>query len=181
VLRAKDDISTAIDVLSNALEFNPGSYPMHYAIAQSIRASAPDADTVKADTLLYHFQRSFSRGDKNYEALFWYARQLCLCGQQSTARPIFEALKKIAVPYDQKRAARGPLLNSGGSEATLYGVVYNLNHTYGFIRADLNSMEVYFEFSKEMVELEALKINDRVSLNLAFTLAGPRASNIKPV
>jgi hypothetical protein len=42
-------------------------------------------------------------------------------------------------------------------------------------------MEVYFEFSKESEVLEALQINDRVSFNLAFTLAGPCALDVVPV
>ena len=60
VLRAKDNTSKAIEVLRRALEHNPGSHAVNYALAQAIRASAPDADSNQSDLLLYHFQRSFS-------------------------------------------------------------------------------------------------------------------------
>ena len=94
---------------------------------------------------------------------------------------MFDTLKKISVPFRQRRSGRGQLLSADGTEAILYGVVYHLGQSYGFIRADLSFMEVYFEFSKESNLLEALQVNDRVSFILAFSLAGPCASNVKPV
>jgi tetratricopeptide (TPR) repeat protein len=181
VLSAQSQYAFAIEALGKALEFNPGSYNLHYAMAHAIRNSAQDADITQADLLLYHFQRSFAKGDKNYAAQFWYARQLCICGQQGLARPYFETFKKIQVPYQQKKSARGRIRTPNGLAAEIHGVIYSLAASYGFIRADLSSMEVYFEFSQEAEELEALRIGDRVSFKLAFTLAGPRASNVKPV
>jgi tetratricopeptide (TPR) repeat protein len=112
VLIAKERTSEAIKVLRRRLEHNQGSYSLNYDIAQAIRKSAPDADTTQSDSLLFHFQRAFSKGDKNYEAHFWYARQLCLVGRQAIARPIFESLKKISVSYAQKRSPRGTLLSA---------------------------------------------------------------------
>ena len=181
VLLAQENTSSAIDVLRRGLERNPGSQALNYALAQALRRSAPDADAKQSDLLLYHFQRSFSKDDKNYEAQFWFARQLCLSGKQLDAKPIFESLKKIHLPFSQKRSPRGYILDASGAEAGLYGVVYRLGQSYGFIRADLASMEVYFEFSKENSLLEALEVNDRVSFNIAFSLAGPCALNVQPV
>lgn len=181
VLRAKGEHGQAVDVLRRAIEHSPGSYALNFDIAQAIRSSEPDADTVKSELLLYHFQRSSSKGDRNYEAMFWYARQLCIAGKQAEARPMFESLKQAPVAYEQKRKMKGLLLNADGSHHTLYGVVYKVAQSYGFIRADLANMEIYFEFSKETEILEAVQKGDRVSFNLGFTLAGPCANNVIPV
>jgi hypothetical protein len=39
--------------------------------------------------VVYHFGRSFAPGDRNYEAQFWYARQLFLAGKGEEAQKIF--------------------------------------------------------------------------------------------
>jgi tetratricopeptide (TPR) repeat protein len=128
-LRAQGAYGEAVEGLRRGLEYSPGSYPLNYDIAQAIRASEADADTTKIDQLLYHFQRSYSKGDKNYEAQFWYARQLCIAGRQSEAKPIFEILKKVPVAFDQKRNVKGVLENTDGSPRAIYGVVYRLSRT----------------------------------------------------
>jgi tetratricopeptide (TPR) repeat protein len=181
VLGAKGEHAQAVDILRRAIEHNPGSYALNFDIAQNIRANEPNADTAKSDLLLYHFQRSFSKGDRNYEALFWYARQLCIAGKQVEARPIFETLKCAPVALEQKRKVIGMLQSADGSLQTIYGVVYKLVQFYGFIRSDLASIEVYFDFAKESELLEALEKDDRVSFNLGFTLSGPCAVNVAPV
>lgn len=83
--------------------------------------------------------------------------------------------------YEQKGKLKGLLLDADGSHRNLYGVVYKVAQSYGFIRADLANMEIYFEFSQETEILEAVQKGDRVSFNLGFTLAGPCANNVNPV
>lgn len=181
VLTAKGEHGQAVGVLRRAIEHSPGSFALNFDIAQAIRASEPDADTSKSDLLLYYFQRSFSKGDRNYEAQFWYARQLCIVGKQAQARQIFETLRHAPVAYEQKRKVRGLLRSADRSLRTIYGVVYKVAQSYGFIRADLASIETYFDFSKETEILEAVQKDDRVSFNLGFSLFGACAENVNPV
>ena len=63
----------------------------------------------------------------------------------------------------------------------MYGVVYKVAETYGFIRANLATIDSYFDFSTQTEILEAVQKGDRVSFNLGFTLAGPCAINVSPV
>jgi hypothetical protein len=88
VLRAKGRLQDAIGVLRGALDHNSGSQALNYDLAQSLREQSPDADTAQGDALVYHFSRSFAPGDKNYEAQFWYARQLFLAGKGEEAQKI---------------------------------------------------------------------------------------------
>jgi tetratricopeptide (TPR) repeat protein len=89
VLRAKGRVEDAIAVLRRALDHNSGSQALNYDVAQSLREQSPDADTAQGDALIYHFGRSFAPGDRNYEAQFWYARQLFLAGKGEEAQKIF--------------------------------------------------------------------------------------------
>ena len=106
---------------------------------------------------------------------------MCIVGKQPEARQIFETLKHAPVAYEQKRKVRGLLQSADGSLRTIYGVVYKVAQSYGFIRADLAGIETYFDFSQETEILEAAQKDDRVSFNLGFTLAGPCAINVNPV
>ena len=181
VLIAKRDTNAAIDVLRRGLDSSPGSHRLHYAMARAIQQSAPDADVTQSDALLHHFQRSFSTGDKNYEAQFWYARQLCIDGQQSKAKTIFDALDKTPVPYKQRRSVRGELRAPDGELALHYGLVTFVSNSLGFIRSDFKSIEAYFSVGAEQDYLQALQVNDRVSFNLGFSLAGPVGINLAAV
>ncbi|WP_420868372.1 tetratricopeptide repeat protein [Brucella ciceri] len=86
VLRAKGRVGDAVDVLREALSLNQGSQMLHFDLGQTLRETAPDADTSQCDSILYHFKRSFVSGDKHHEARFWYARHLCLAGNWTEAR-----------------------------------------------------------------------------------------------
>ena len=181
VLRAKGRLQDAIDVLQKGLERNQGSQTLHYDLAQAIRYQSPDADITQADALLYHFGRSFASGDRNFEAQFWYARQLCLAGKGAEANKLFSRLRQLQLPYSQKRAPRGVVEDKSGAATTFYGQIYVRNPTFGFIRADRDSLEVYFSVDPEAEPSNLLNVDKRVTYNLAFTLFGPVAVNLNPL
>ena len=106
LLEAKDLIQPAIEVLQKALEFNPLNQRLHFYLAQLILRSRPDSTTKNAASMLHHLQRSFTAGDQNHEARFWYARQLCLTGSFQEAKPIFASLRALPLPFKQKHEPR---------------------------------------------------------------------------
>ncbi len=181
VLRAKDRLRDAIDVLRQALEQNPGSQSLHYDLAQAVREEKPDADTVQNETLLYHLRRSFAPGDRNHEAQFWYARQLCLAGQPTEALKIFTNLRELHLPFRQKQSSRGIVLDHEGKPLVFYGQIYARQPSFGFIRSDENGLEMYFSVASDDEAADALRVAQRVSYNLAFNLLGPLAQNVTPL
>ena len=94
ILRSKGLFDEAIEAVRVTLELNPGSQTLHYDLAQILMESAPAADVQKGEIILYHLKRSFSDGDRNNEARFWFARQLCLMGRGQEAQKLFEIIGK---------------------------------------------------------------------------------------
>lgn len=178
IYKAKGLYSDAIATLRATLDLNPGSQILHYDLSQSIMASAPDADQTENDSLIYHLQRSFQSGDRNYEAQFWYARQLCLAGRPKDAAPIFERLKSISVPIRSKMGERGVVMNSDGSSKIYAGQVYNIRQDFAFIRSEDSGLEIFARSNQFMIPFENLKLGSRVHYNLGFTLRGPQAFGI---
>jgi tetratricopeptide (TPR) repeat protein len=176
ILSAKGDFDGAIDVLRNTLALNPGSQILHYDLAMAIMASSPAADVQQGETVLYHLHRSFTRGDKNFEARFWYARQLCITGKGNDATSVFAELKHAHVPFSQRRSLRGVIKSTDGSNASYYGHIYAKRSTFGFVRADQDRSEIFIP-ADILPKWETLPIGQRVQYNLAFNLDGPIAFN----
>jgi tetratricopeptide (TPR) repeat protein len=181
VLRAKGRLNDAINILQRGLERNQGSQTLHYDLAQAIRQNSPDADTTQSDSLLFHFQRSFTPGDRNYEAQFWYARQLCLAGKADQAARFFSVLRQLQLPYRQKHTVRDVVQDKDRVPLTFYGQINQRKPTFGFVRADRDSLESYFSVDPEKEGSDALVVGQRVSYNVGFTLFGPAALNVSPL
>lgn len=178
VLRAKKRFGDAVEVLRETLSLNPGSQVIHFDLGQTLRETAPDADTTQCDSILYHFQRSFVPGDKQHEARFWYARHLCLAGKWPEARAIFEGLRKLSIPYRQRAGLRAPVLNSDATERLFYGQVTRNRGDIGFIRTDLDGTECFT--SQELTDSEGPipAEQTRVKFNIHFSLMGPVAKAV---
>jgi tetratricopeptide (TPR) repeat protein len=117
ILRFKGLFDDAIDVLRSTLDLNPGCQTLHYDVAQTLMESSPARNAQDGESILYHLQRSFTDGDRNNEARFWYARQLCLLGRGAEAHKFFEMTKAARVPHGQRRGVRGVVKASDGTDA----------------------------------------------------------------
>lgn len=179
VLRAQHRLTDAIDVIRASLELNAGSQALHYDLAQSLRESAPNADLEQADTILYHLDRSYSPGDKNHEARFWHARQLCLSGKADLAKPLFISLKQLQLPLRQKRGVRGIVRSADGSPTRYFGQVIHRGPDYIFIRADQDGLEMFSPQENLAEGAELFQAGRRVSYNLGFNLSGPIAIDVR--
>jgi tetratricopeptide (TPR) repeat protein len=177
VLIAQGQLPEALEVLRKGLDLNPGSQALNFAMAQAIRETAPDADKTRAAELLHHLRRSFGKGDKNYEAQFWFARQIAISSDPTGSIEYFQRLKRLPLPYEQRRRPRGPVLNADGSPARFYGAIYRSEPSYGFIRADENGLEVFFKAPPEPGGNE-LHVGLRVAFGLEFTLSGAFATDV---
>lgn len=176
VLLAKREIDEAINVLQQGLDFSPGSQSLNFVMAEAIRDLAPDADQSRSQDLIFHLKRSFAEGDRHYEAQFWYARQLTISGEAEKAKGYFSRLKRLALPFEQRRRARGRVLKGDGTPRIFYGQIYRREPTYGFIRTDTSNIECFFR--PEVSENDPFQEGVRVRFVLEFTLSGPTAAEI---
>jgi hypothetical protein len=77
-------------------------------------------------------RRAFTPGDKNYNAQFWYARQLCIAGKYEEARPLFATLSEARVPHREKTEVKGFVRNGDGTPKRFDGAVLFMKPTFGF-------------------------------------------------
>lgn len=181
ILRAKNQTDEAINVIKTTLDLNPGSSVLHYDLARILIDSAPAADLQNGETILYHLHRSFFPGDKNHDARFWYARQLCLLGRGVDARVIFDELKKLRIPISHRRNIRGLVRNTDGFNTIYHGQIYAMKDLFGFIRSDQDGLEIFFSFEQVISKYDQLTVGTRVKYSLGFNLQGPIAVNVGPI
>jgi tetratricopeptide (TPR) repeat protein len=177
ILRSKGLFDEASEAVRATLEINPGSQTLHYDLAQILMESAPSADIQNGETVLYHLQRSFSEGDRNNEARFWCARQLCLMARSQEAHKLFEATRNARVPYAQRRGVRGLVKDENGNNVIYNGQLYAKKALFGFIRADQDGLEMFVS-SDQLSSWDEALVGERVSYNLGFNLQGPVAINV---
>ena len=176
---AKGDMIAAVETLRKGLEFNSSNRRLHFQYAMAIRALTPNADVEDGGTLLYNLQRSFSPNDGNFDARFWYARQLCIGGRFVDAKDIFDELKNLKVARAHKTKVRGVVRDEQGHNVRYTGQVYALRESFGFIRCDGQDIEAYFSvFDKERTG-QTLTLHDRVSFEIGFALLGPVAQDVQ--
>src|SRR6202040_195241 len=67
-------VADAMAVLKRGLEANNSDKRLHFKFGQLLMKSEPGSN----DELIYHFRRSFTDGDSNFDGQLLYARQLYL-------------------------------------------------------------------------------------------------------
>ena len=178
ILRSKGNYADALTFLNKSIEANLGSRELHYDIAITLIESSPDGDTKHVDDILYHLKRSFTPGDRNYNAQFLYARQLCLADKYDDAVPLFAKLSELTIPFRERAGIGKIVLDANGTLRKFNGSMTSVRSTYGFIQSETPKLRVYAGPD----ELEALPrepgSGTPVSFELGFTLRGPVAVNL---
>ncbi len=172
--RSKGAYAEARQVLHQCLGFNPAAQDIHYDLAMTIMESAYNGDRIEAPLILYHLQRSFSPEDRNLQAQFWYARQLCIMGRFEEARPIYRRLSESNVPFKEKTTVSGVLCESDGTPSEFVGTVSFLRDRYGFIQCDAMKLSAFFHIPDCSPEAESEVLLDSVvRFQVGFSLRGP--------
>jgi hypothetical protein len=66
------------------------------------------------EMIFNHLRRSFTAGDQNFEAQFWYAREAFLLGKMSEATQAFRALSNAQIPPQMRQQVRGIITDKAG-------------------------------------------------------------------
>ena len=169
----------ALDVLRKALNANPGSRVLHFRYARTWLAQQTNADTSEPDQMLYHLQRSFSPGDNNLEAQFWFARQLCLMGQWNAAKPVFSNLSRRKLPYQMRKAVQGMVRDEHGQNRRFYGSISYISELFIFIQQTNPNLRVFFPLDPGEETSGTINQQDRVSYALGFNMRGPIATELE--
>ncbi|MFZ3156050.1 MAG: SIR2 family protein [Smithella sp.] len=167
----------AIDVLKECLEANPSDKGVNYDVAKLLsKFSGANPAEIK-----HYLRRSFTEGDTNYLAQFWYARFLYLEGDHPGAIKLFKNLSDINIDSRIKNLPRGKITNGGSEPIKFSGFLSGLEFSYGFIKRDRiqDRMFTHYTYNSKS-EWKKLRINTRVNFIMAFSYRGPIALNLSP-
>jgi cold shock CspA family protein len=175
----KDDKSEALKVLQSAIERRRNNPKLNFHYAEILRSS-PDSSF---ETLAYYYKRSFSPGDKNYQAKFWFARFAYESSDPkdvTLAQSIFEELRGIRGSKEDKLKVRA-FMGGDDTPKIVSGFINSIHTGYGFITVDGAGKELFFPRKEIENELwDAVRQGDRVKFNIGYTYNGPICCSIAP-
>jgi len=170
-----NDPERAIIVLSECVDAKPSNKYANYNLAMLLAKYHPE---MKA-AIKMHLKRSFTDGDSNYAAQFWYARFLYIDDPFGEAKKYFNALAQARLNPEIKEAFRG-LITDAGKAMIFCGVVSKKEHSFGFIRRD-GYQDIVFVHRNDIDEREweDLRGGNRVEFEMGFSYRGPKARYVR--
>lgn len=171
-----ESLEDAIKVLKDCLEENPNDKSINFKLAMLLSGVY---HVINPD-IKHHLRRSFTEGDSNFVAQFWFARLLYLEGDFEGARKLFRNLDNRNIDIRIKREPRGLVKHPDGSNVMFQGFISSLESSYGFIIRDGDQQRIFLHSSNSTNdEWLEYKVDKRVNFNLAFTYKGPLALHVK--
>jgi cold shock CspA family protein len=173
----KGDLKSAQICLKKSLKSQTFSKELNYEYATILREINP----LDIDNITYYFSRSFSAGDGNHLAHFWYARYLFESldvEKISESEAIFKKLRYEAIRYDVRMKVRD-FIKDDLQNRLFSGRVSALQTEHGFVAIDGPGNEIFFH-KKDMDKniWNHLTTGSRISFNIGFTFNGAIAVNI---
>jgi tetratricopeptide (TPR) repeat protein len=166
-----------IAVLVRCLQVNPNSKRVHFELAL-LYMRKPDENT--SDLILDHLRRSFTTGDHNYEAQFWYARQAFVMGRYDEATKMFAALRSAPVSSREKNQIRGTVVDGAGRSRVFTGEIANVEPNYLFIRsADFPDNVFAHRSVARDFDWDYLKRGINIAFTVGFSMRGVAASTLR--
>lgn len=165
------DISNAERVLKECLNDNPSSKMAHFEIGRILSESHdPNAVT--------HMRSSFTSGDNNYEAQFWYARELFLQKSFDEAKEAFNNLHERAP--NRFRRVGGIPVKRDKNLVEYEGSIVRKEDGYAFLKFSEFPENIFAsQDESDPKDWDKLYANANIKCALAFSRRGPRAISIR--
>jgi hypothetical protein len=130
--------------------------------------------------VLEHLRRSFSEGDANYEARFWYGRELFLNHRYDEAAAIALSVRQSDIPVNSLRKLRAPIIGADDKVARYEGIVTKKEATYLLLKcSDFQRLVLAHVTGSGSDVWEEIKVDTPITTEIAFSMEGPRALNIE--
>ena len=129
---------------------------------------------------IQHFRSSFSNGDSNYEAQFWYARELFMKRSFQESEQFFLELARGHASASVRNAVRGIQHDEQGQPRRYSGQIVKKEASYVFIHSEELGRDIFAHISESQPEAWMnMVFHDEVSFELGFTYRGPAAINVR--
>jgi tetratricopeptide (TPR) repeat protein len=168
--QSQERFAEARTTLKTALDANPGERKLHYAYAELLLK----VESSDANEITYHLQRSFTPGDRNYQAQLLYGRQLFINGNRTASKEIFNRLREAKIGAEYRDNLQLPL------QETFRGSIARIEATFCFISRDGINDRIYAH--RNNVDRDAwnrLTFGSRVTFRIAFALRGEGAFDVR--
>ena len=165
--------------LAKCLESSPTSRVVHLHLAKYlIDENARD----NYDGIRSHLRASFTEGDTNYDAQFWYARHEFLYGDRAISERIFNHLSKARVSPEFRDKSRAPIVDSSGVVVRFEGQIVGIRDAYCFARVqDLNTNVFIHHSQFDDSNWSRIHINQRLRLSVRFNFRGSVGTEVEVV
>lgn len=166
------DVNQSRQVLEKALDANGNDIKLHYAYSKLLLELSVNDN----DLLEFHLRRSYVPGDRNYEAQLLHARQLFINGNYDQWKSLFSVLRHAKISPAYKSDFKYPLTD------TFEGRVVKVEATHGFIQRKAHGDHIYVHPDHvQKSDWSLLAFGTQVVFNIAFSMKGPGAINVKIV
>ncbi len=171
----QNKVVEALDVYKEALETGNIDKGLEFNYARLL----VDMDHPKGEEIEYHLRRAFTEGDRNFEAQFWYARQLYLNSKVVLSLDKFRALRDAPLDPQKKHEVRGAIHDETGVKS-FTGRITKMEASFGFISRDGAGDPVFVHISQiPESQWSSFRPGSRVEFCIGFTFGGPTAFNIR--
>ena len=174
----QNNIEGAKKILSEALASNRGDLRLNYQYAETLRISGE----TDVDGIAYYYERSFTPGDRNYEAQFWFARYACESREEkkrNKSREVFSLLRSSSILHDEKVRIKD-VAKKDGIYIVYNGEIERVEATYGYIKRQGDAERIFIHSNNVEKGLwKSLKRWDRVNYNIGYNYSGPAAINVE--
>ena len=166
----------ALETLNNSLEGNPNEKILNFTKARLLMKSG----LAGRESIIHHLFKSFAPGDNNYEAQFWFARQIFELNDAhriSQSKELFAGLRDAPIPFDRKRKIRDKASKDGVIQR-FAGAIMKKPGDYGFVQVDGRADEVFCH-GNNSAQWQLLSQGERVTFELGFSYNGPEALDLR--
>ena len=132
--------SDALDVYNAAIESGLEDKLVHFKYGRLLI----DENRGNGTEIEYHLNKAFTDNDRNYEAQFWYARQLYLNGNIVDSKTQFGRLRYSDANIFAKRKIQGMILEDG-RPSRFTGTTERLYSQNGFVIRDGTADRVFID------------------------------------
>ena len=165
----------AIEVLEECVEANPSDKYINFQLARLFSGDP----TSNKNKIRHHLRKSFTEGDSNYNAQFWFARFIYLEGNIGDAVPLFRRLSEAKLDSRIKSKPRGKVIDEVGI-VRYTGTIQRMEASYAFIRRDGYNDRIFaYHENSAPDEWRELRTQYRVSFELAFSYRGAAALDVR--
>lgn len=169
VHEAEGDYRSARQTLRGPLRILPGDKFLNGALARVIERYFPDEGS-EAEAC---WRRSFTVGDTNYAAQFWFARRLYLNGKDEEAMEQFSSLKFARVSFEAKVAIAGRIRENGGIK-TFNGIITRIESDHAWVTPYGQQRPIYFHCSQVAPMMwQDYRSGNELTFSIGFNYLGP--------